>query len=144
MIEYCDLSISDSLDISIIEKETFSDPWSLDVIKETFNFGLYTYYGAKDNGKLIAYCGYDKVIDEFHIGNIAVVRTYRRQHIADNMIKEVIKRAKEQNVVGITLEVRESNKAAINLYLNNGFVNSGIRPHYYQDGENAIIMWKHL
>lgn len=41
----------------------------------------------------------------------------------------------------ITLEVRESNAPAINLYTKMGFVNVGIRPDFYSDPtENAIIM----
>jgi len=41
-----------------------------------------------------------------------------------------------------TLEVRESNKEAISLYLKCGFVVKGRRPLYYTDThEDALIMW---
>ena len=42
-----------------------------------------------------------------------------------------------------TLEVRQSNGAAIALYERFGFRSAGVRRRYYQDnGEDAIIMWR--
>ena len=47
-----------------------------------------------------------------------------------------------QGALAVSLEVRESNIAARKVYEKNGFVESGIRPNYYQDNnENAVIMW---
>jgi ribosomal-protein-alanine N-acetyltransferase len=43
----------------------------------------------------------------------------------------------------LTLEVRESNQGAIDLYARFGFLAAGIRRRYYQDnGEDALIMWR--
>ena len=45
----------------------------------------------------------------------------------------------------ITLEVRESNAAAISLYSNFGFIKAGERKNYYSDPtENAVIMTKYF
>jgi ribosomal-protein-alanine N-acetyltransferase len=42
-----------------------------------------------------------------------------------------------------TLEVRESNAAAIRLYERFGFRAAGHRRRYYQDnGEDAVVMWR--
>ena len=42
-----------------------------------------------------------------------------------------------------TLEVRQSNTAAIALYQGFGFRTAGMRRRYYQDnGEDALIMWR--
>ena len=42
----------------------------------------------------------------------------------------------------MTLEVRESNVPAIELYKKYGFSSLGTRKGYYQDNnENALIMW---
>ena len=41
----------------------------------------------------------------------------------------------------ITLEVRASNSAALQLYESGGFKRVGVRPRYYaNDGEDAVIM----
>ena len=43
----------------------------------------------------------------------------------------------------MTLEVKESNMAARNLYEKLGFEIRGIRKKYYiEDNEDALIMWK--
>ena len=50
----------------------------------------------------------------------------------------------EDIVENVTLEVRESNQAAINLYKKNGYEEVVIKKHYYSNGENAIYMVKRL
>jgi ribosomal-protein-alanine N-acetyltransferase len=50
----------------------------------------------------------------------------------------------EQGGESLTLEVRESNHAAVALYDRLGFVLAGRRPAYYTDGEDALVMTKHL
>ena len=45
----------------------------------------------------------------------------------------------------VTLEVRESNKDAMKLYMDNGFELVGERKNYYADNrETAILMTKYL
>ena len=44
---------------------------------------------------------------------------------------------------GYITNVRVSNAPAIALYKSFGFEEAGIRPRYYQDGEDALIMWLH-
>ena len=48
-----------------------------------------------------------------------------------------------EGVTDITLEVRVSNDPAIALYRSFGFEEAGVRRRYYQDGEDALIMWTH-
>jgi ribosomal-protein-alanine N-acetyltransferase len=42
----------------------------------------------------------------------------------------------------LKLEVRRSNKSALELYRKNGFVQTGVAHSYYTDGEDAIQMEK--
>jgi len=82
------------------------------------------------------------VADEAHLHNVAVKKEFRRQGLARgfmNIMKEI---AKQAGVKYQTLEVRESNTGAINLYRKCGFVVKGRRPLYYTDThEDALIMW---
>ncbi|MEQ8163673.1 MAG: ribosomal protein S18-alanine N-acetyltransferase, partial [Smithellaceae bacterium] len=82
------------------------------------------------------------VADEAHLHNVAVKKEFRRQGLARgfmNIMKEI---AKQAGVKYQTLEVRESNAGAINLYRKCGFVVKGRRPLYYTDThEDALIMW---
>jgi ribosomal protein S18 acetylase RimI-like enzyme len=44
----------------------------------------------------------------------------------------------------VRLSVRQSNAAAVHLYLTSGYVKVGEWPRYYSDGEAAIVMEKRL
>jgi ribosomal-protein-alanine N-acetyltransferase len=57
-------------------------------------------------------------------------------------MKTLIEEAVRLGMTRMTLEVRVSNKAAINLYQSLGFEKGGLRKGYYaNDGEDALIMW---
>jgi ribosomal-protein-alanine N-acetyltransferase len=43
----------------------------------------------------------------------------------------------------MTLEVRHTNTAAQQLYRRFGFVPAGVRKRYYENTDDAIIMWAH-
>ena len=59
-------------------------------------------------------------------------------------IKNLKKICREHKVTGITLEVRESNIIAQNLYKKEDFINAGVRKNFYTNPvENGIIMWCH-
>ena len=42
------------------------------------------------------------------------------------------------------MECRASNEHAIRLYLSLGFKKDGVRKRYYEDDEDAVIMWYHM
>jgi ribosomal-protein-alanine N-acetyltransferase len=65
--------------------------------------------------------------------------------VASKLIEAMTIQGKELEMIGLTLEVRVSNQAAINLYEKYGFKAEGLRKRYYKDtGEDAIIMWKYF
>jgi ribosomal-protein-alanine N-acetyltransferase len=75
------------------------------------------------------------------IATIGVLPEYRGQGIA----KALFKACEEQlNVPRVRLNVRVSNETAINLYYRCDYYQVGTWPHYYQDGEDAMIMEKQL
>ncbi len=49
-----------------------------------------------------------------------------------------------EKVMKKTLEVRKSNEKALNLYKKQGFILEGIRKEYYENKEDALIMWKYI
>lgn len=125
-----------------IEHMCFTTPWSLESFAAEINNNLAKYVVAKVDGKVVGYGGVWIVIDEGHITNIAVHPDYRGQGIGEALVKSLIALAKEHNVTRITLEVRPTNTAALNLYKKFGFIIQGIRKGYYEDTkEDALIMW---
>lgn len=138
------MELSDIEDILVVEKLSFSIPWSRDSFeKEIVDNNLAIYLVARVNEKAVGYIGMWKVLNEGHITNVAVHPEFRHQGIGDQLVSELLSLCEKENIDLVTLEVRKSNQNAIRLYEKHGFVAEGIRKAYYQDNkEDAIIMWK--
>ena len=74
------------------------------------------------------------------IAQIAIKKAYQGRHLAHLLMKEMIDDCFAKKVINITLEVRINNVKAINLYSQYGFKKIVIKPHYYDNGEDAIYM----
>jgi ribosomal-protein-alanine N-acetyltransferase len=131
--------------IAEMEKVCFpEDPWSRDMVAAEFS-GLNParYYAAEEDGEIVAYAGIWVIPPEGYITNVAVLPECRRKGIASAVLQKMIDDSLAEGVKDITLEVRVSNVPAIALYKTFGFEEAGVRPRYYQDGEDALIMWRH-
>jgi len=118
-----------------IEKESFNSPWSRHSFLRDINDNSYSIYlTAQTEDKVVGYIGSWLLIDELHITNLAVAPEYRQQGIATKLLKKVINMVENDSSAQlslITLEVRESNQAAIKLYQKLGFSRVKMRPNYY-------------
>ena len=128
-------------EIAQIERECFSMPWSEGALEEElYNPQASFIVAQRADGAVLGYAGLHVAADEGYIDNIAVRADYRRQGIADDLL-DVFVRFGAVNLAFLTLEVRPSNEAAIDLYFKHGFAQVGRRKDYYQDPkEDAIIM----
>lgn len=117
--------------------------WSKEAFYNEIANKLAYYYCAKDeDGRILAYIGVWHILEESHITNLAVHPDYRRLQLAQLLIVKAVQDCYKDMIKYITLEVRESNVAAISLYQKFLFSNVGMRKKYYQDnGENALIMF---
>jgi ribosomal-protein-alanine N-acetyltransferase len=132
------------LGVKEISDLSFSSPWSLlSMEKELINKNA-IYIVVKLGSKVVAFGGMWIIFDEGHITNIAVHPDFRRNNFGDIVVENLIKIAKDKNMASLTLEVRSSNIAAINLYKKHNFSVEGIRKNYYQNPrEDGYIMWNH-
>ncbi|KNY27140.1 ribosomal protein S18-alanine N-acetyltransferase [Pseudobacteroides cellulosolvens] len=132
-------------DIMIVENLSFSIPWSKAAFIEEITKNSFAYYYAgMFEGKAIGYGGMWQVFDEGHITNIAIHPEFRKIGVGSSILEHMIGESIKKGILRMTLEVRKSNESALKLYQKYGFVNEGIRKSYYADnGEDAIIMWKH-
>lgn len=133
--------------ITLIEARCFEgqDPWSRNAFYNEIveNADRTLYLAAEKDQTVLGYMGVWKILDEGHITNVAVDPDHRRQHIAEKIIEEMIRRTSEEGITSWTLEVRADNEPAIRLYEKMGFREEGVRPGYYEyDGTDALIMWK--
>lgn len=94
--------------------------------------------------KIMGYVGVWFVADEGHITNVAVRPEHRGKGLARTLLQLLEHLARQRGIVGLTLEVRPRNESALALYEGCGFRQEGRRPHYYEDGEDALLLWKHF
>ncbi len=90
---------------------------------------------------ILGYGGFWMIAGEAHISTLAVASTWRERGLGELLLWSMLDRAAAMGAFEATLEVRESNHVAQNLYRKYGFEKVGQRRRYYQDnGENAWIM----
>nr|WP_300004199.1 ribosomal protein S18-alanine N-acetyltransferase [Tissierella sp.] len=127
-----------------IENEAFTTPWSRESFRTEIRENLLAYYlVAVVDEKIVGYGGIWLILNEGHITNIAVKEEYKGNGIGNHLVEGLICYCLKYEILNMTLEVRESNIIAQNLYKKYDFVDCGRRPKYYaDDGEDAIIMWR--
>ena len=130
--------------IDEIDKTCFSNPWSMKSLETELENPIANYFVATLNDKVVGYGGYWWVFFEGEITNIAVHGKYRRMGIASKILEAMIERCIETDTTAIHLEVRVSNENAIALYKKFGFREDGIRPKYYDNKEDALLMTKEI
>jgi ribosomal-protein-alanine N-acetyltransferase len=134
------LVYSDLPAVLSIERRSFDTPWSLAMfvleLSKPSGICLAT---ASDEG-LIGYLVCSRYADVWHLMNVAVAPSRRREGIATQLLRELFEQAGPD--ARYTLEVRTSNRGAIAMYERFGFRRAGHRRRYYHDnGEDAVIMW---
>lgn len=126
-----------------IEQLSFASPWSKEAyLRELTENQLAYYYGCFMDERLLAFAGFWLIVDEGHIANVAVHPDARGQGMGELLVRSIITACQAMGGKSMTLEVRESNMAARNLYRKLGFHKAGRRVQYYTDNqEDALIMW---
>ena len=96
----------------------------------------------QDN-EIIGYLDYSLIYDRIEIDNFFVNEIERGQGIGKKLLSYLVVIAINNHVINITLEVRESNEIARNLYKKFGFREISLRKFYYGD-EHGILMEKQV
>lgn len=148
MIEYRLATSKDFNAVQEIENECFKEPYSTQELKYEFEENpVNKIIVAEKDGKVIGFIDFLVTFNSATIMQIAVTKKYRGLGIATQLLSEMehnFPEDLEDLVESITLEVRVSNQAAVNLYTKNGYKIVVVKSHYYKDGENAIYMVKRL
>ena len=124
-----------------LEKLCFADPWSAKSLELLTHEGIGVGMVCRKDGIVCAYGGMLVAVDEGQITNIATHPDFRRMGYGRAVVESLIKYAKNNRLESISLEVRESNKAAIALYSDLGFKVEGKRKDFYtKPTEAALVM----
>lgn len=128
-------------EIAALERVCFHRPWSERLLEQELYNDLVSLVVAQgEDGTVLGYGEIRVVLDEGCLEKIAVAPEYRRQGVAEAILSAYLRFGRE-HLAFLTLEVRESNEAAIGLYEKLGFKVVGRRKNYYSDlHEDAILM----
>ena len=131
---------ADARALAQIERACFAQPWSEQALADTLGQTGSLFLLAEEGDKVVGYAGCQCVLDEGYITNVAVLPRARRQGIARQLLQTLLQQGKGR-LSFITLEVRQSNRAAIALYQQLGFCQVGVRKGYYTDPVEDAQLW---
>jgi ribosomal-protein-alanine N-acetyltransferase len=129
-----------------IEQSSYPLPWSINVFTSELEMarrGERRYVVARRGSDLVGYAGAMFVAGDAHVTNIAVAEQHQRSGVATRLLADLAWAAISRECEALTLEVRVSNTGAQALYRAFGFVPAGVRKRYYENTEDAIVMWCH-
>lgn len=139
------MTMQDLDEVMIIEKDSFSLPWSRQSYESELQNQYADYLICDYQGDVAAYVGMWTVFEDAHITNVAVGRKFRRMGMGRALMLEEEKLALAKQASRIILEVRPSNTSALALYKELGYIRTSLRKNYYSDNqEDAIVMAKYL
>jgi ribosomal-protein-alanine N-acetyltransferase len=128
--------------LAIEQQSPSAAHWTLEQYDKLVGSGvvLVAEQAAEEAGQLCGFVCAMAVAGEWEIENVVVAAELLRRGIADELVRELIRRAESEAASAILLEVRESNLPARGLYEKHGLREVGRRPAYYRDPvEDAIL-----
>ena len=125
-----------------IEPHIYSHPWTRGNFVDSLNSG-YSAWVLLRGQEIIGYALMMMVLDEAHLLNLSVAKSYQKQGLGRLLLEHMINISKNHRAANMFLEVRASNASAIALYENTGFNEMVIRRGYYPAAngrEDAVLM----
>lgn len=124
-----------------IEIRAYDFPWTQSIFRDCLRVG-YCCWCCENEGIIQGYGVMSAAAGESHILNLTVHPESQRQGIGSKLLKHFLQLARRHGADTIMLEVRPSNRKAINLYEKLGFNEIGVRRNYYpaEDGREDALM----
>lgn len=129
-----------------IESDIYSFPWTPGNFRDALRAGYFGWI-ARVGDEVIGYAIMMLAIDEMHLLNISIAGRRQRRGFGARLLHHVMAVAARHGAGSILLEVRPSNRRALELYRNFGFEQIGVRRGYYPatiGREDAVILRKSL
>ena len=131
--------------LAAAEVECFDDAWPESyVASELFAPARFHRVLVDPSGRLTAYLFTAWQYLDLHVLKVAALPPFRRFGLGTKLMLVAEEHAREMGGETLTLEVRVSNIAAIGLYESLGYERKGVRPGYYADDSDALVMMKRV
>ncbi len=151
-LEAKDISI-----VSHIDRLVFRDPWPESAYVQELYFNPNAHYfvlqltptmpsrswdeqRAALASQIIGFVGLRLEMERGHISTLALHPSWRGLGLGELLLHKALETAVHHNAETVSLEVRVSNKIALNLYAKYGFEKVSRLREYYSDGEDAYFM----
>ena len=135
------LAHDEDLDLLVeLERACLPDFWRKSTLQGVMHEARYLILLIENYGYLIGW----SAAGVAEIERVGVLESQRGRGVGALLVREALTAFAQRNAREIWLEVRQSNLAARALYQSCAFEESGRRPSYYDDGEDAILMKRAL
>lgn len=145
------LELKDMPETAEVESLCFSSFWTADQFAEAWKQSWFAGYGIFLDSRMLGYVTLSVLCEDLEILNVALRQEYRSRGLSWPLMSFALrdtlsgnhrkrKGLPSQGWEHGVLEVRTGNAPARALYAALGFKKSGVRRHYYEDGEDAVVM----
>ncbi|MDO8840977.1 MAG: ribosomal protein S18-alanine N-acetyltransferase [Methanocalculus sp.] len=133
-------------EIVSLEVQAFNDPWGEQGIREAMSLYLSSFFVAVAGGRIIGFCG-GGIEDTGeaiygHLCTLVVADEFKSMGVGRELISWIEHDFLQRGATAIELEVRISNRNAINFYRKLGYQEVFTYDSYYKDGEDGVVMMK--
>jgi ribosomal-protein-alanine N-acetyltransferase len=135
----------DIAEIAAIEAAVAETPWSAAQFSEELGLPHARLLAARDGGEIVGFLDIHIASGDAHINELGVTPSRQNEGIGWALMSYALALAKNEGCTVVSLEVRESNHAAIRLYEKAGFAAVGKRKRFYTcPDEDGLIMLKEV
>lgn len=137
---------SDLAGVAAIECETLS-PWSAASLAQELEIQQAYQFVAEEasDAQIVGWCACRVIWPEAELLKIAIKKENRGNGIGCLLLSHLFNELQKRKVTNLFLEVRLSNRIALDFYERHGFVHIGARPGYYSNPpDSAMILEKCL
>ena len=127
--------------VMAIERRTYDFPWTDGIFRDCIKAGYHCLVCARDE-LVIGYGVMSVAVGEAHVLNVSIEPRLQGRGLGRRMMQRMLSLAAEKGADSVFLEVRPSNRAALDLYRSLGFNELGTRRGYYPAAngrEDAIL-----
>lgn len=137
-----DMTAADLEAVLAIASASFAHPWRRPAFEEELArpIARCRVLRGGDSAEIEAYAIWWIVAGEQHLLSMATAPSARRRGHGRVLLEDMLEAARRQDVGETFLEARSDNTAALALYAALDFEQLDVRPGYYEDGKDAIVM----
>ena len=142
MVTISRLTKEDICQVVLLEEKFLGETLGEEMLNAELNNSAMCFLSAKEDEKVLGYIGAYVIEDSMEILNFVVDETHQRSGIGTLLFNTLLDLYPK--TLSVVLEVREHNQKAFNFYKKQNFNVISMRKHYYNNGDNALVMMKEI